>query len=93
MMGGIRRPELIDLSDQELTNIACKAVSDIEPDASIVMRARHAIPQYEVGFTHLRKQILDSCPKQCTLMGNSFYGVSINDCIYHAHKLADTKKF
>ncbi len=88
MMGGVRRSELIDLSDQELTSIACKAVSDSQPDASIVMRARQAIPQYELGFSQLRKQIMDVCPHQCTLLGNSFFGVSINDCIKRAREIS-----
>ncbi len=86
MMGGVRRPDLVDRSDEELIDLARRTVSGAVPDVSLVTRARYAIPQYEVGFSHLLDQIQKACPPSCTLLGNSYYGVAINDCIQRSNQ-------
>ena len=89
MMGGTRQPDLLDWCDQELIALACREVSEVQPDASLVVRAHRAIPQYELGFMQLRNQIEQLCPESCTLLGNSYFGVSINDCIQQAFSQAN----
>jgi len=65
---------------------------DAEPDAVSVFVAQDAIPQYTVGHT-LRVAKIDSILSRIfprlTLHGNSFYGVSVNDCIANSKKIAD----
>ncbi len=84
LMGGTRRPELVDRSDEELLRLACEAMPGLKPDASLVVRARQAIPQYELGFSQRLGQIKQHLPAQCTLLGSSYHGVSINDCIHYS---------
>lgn len=61
------------------------------PDCVEVTYAQEAIPQYLVGHQerlHALEQLVKShCPK-LTLLGSSFYGVSVNDCVAQALKMS-----
>lgn len=60
---------------------------DQVPEVAEVKMARQAIPQYLVGHIsrvgEIEKQIAARFPR-VTLLGSSFYGVSVNDCISKA---------
>jgi protoporphyrinogen/coproporphyrinogen III oxidase len=69
--------------------IACRALRrhlgiKIDPDLLLVREARHAIPQYTLGHADRLKKIenllIERYP-QLTLLGASYYGVSVNECI------------
>jgi len=97
MIGGRHMQHVDTCHEQELVAIARSAVSDhlgIEnaPDAISVTVSQSAIPQYLVGhaqrirelemaFAHLFPRI--------TLSGNSFQGVSVNDCVANSKYLEE----
>lgn len=58
----------------------------IEPDFAQVFHAKQAIPKYSVGFPGLLKKIEEAVLDfpRLSLLGTSFYGVSVNQAIFHA---------
>ncbi len=89
MMGGMFRPDILDLSSEECFDRAKSAASrhlkiDIEPKVQILTKALNCIPQLEVGhhqkMTYLQKRLAELYP-QLHLVGNYIDGVSVNDCI------------
>lgn len=92
MIGGIRFKNFENLTENQSLEIAKEAVFRHmhileEADAVHIMHAHQAIPQYNVGHLHLIEKIRQKASKvlpQVTLLGNSFNGVSVNDCIHNA---------
>lgn len=91
MMGGSKRPDICLMSQSEQLEIALNAVRrhlriESRPDVFHVHLAKNAVPQYRVGHMILVKQIEDYLKRfsKITLLGSSFYGVSVNDCIANA---------
>lgn len=88
MAGGACRPELFNLSDEELLQgvradlLAAMGISK-PPSFSRVIRHSHAIPQYTVGHGK-RLELLDGRLQGLPgllLTGNAFKGVGLNDCV------------
>lgn len=88
MMGGARRPDLLQLSRGELAERALRGIREqleisAEPDAIKVTLARQAIPQYAVG--HVAKvETFEHALKvwsrdRIRLAGSSWHGVSLNE--------------
>jgi oxygen-dependent protoporphyrinogen oxidase len=72
-------------TDQEMKNIVLASLSKhlgitILPDSYSIFHAKDSIPQYRVGHSSLLSN-LHSPSKHFTILGSSFYGVSVNDCI------------
>jgi protoporphyrinogen/coproporphyrinogen III oxidase len=95
MMGGARRPELVDLHDGELQSRArhdlAEAIGqDPEPRFVRILRHRRGIPQYTVG--HLAR--LERAASRLALWpglhlaGNAYRGIAVNDCVREAGPLA-----
>lgn len=88
MAGGACRPELYDLSDEELlagVQADLKHIMGIgaKPVFSRIIRHKQAIPQYTVGHTE-RLEAIDGWLQQLPglfLTGNAFKGVGLNDCV------------
>jgi oxygen-dependent protoporphyrinogen oxidase len=85
MMGGMRNPKLIDLPEQNIRNLALQSINahlgiGDKPDAIRVTYQRQAIPQYPLGH---RRPVQSS---ELILLGNSFHGIGVNDCIAQAEK-------
>ena len=85
MMHGCEKP------DEEIINVAKENLArhlgiTSEPVVASVSRADRAIPQYPVGHHRLVAE-LDQLPR-LTLLGISFRGVSVNDCIHAAREAA-----
>jgi protoporphyrinogen/coproporphyrinogen III oxidase len=86
-----RVPDLLSHSDDTLQEIAQKDLSDIlclsrQPRFARVFRWETAMPQYETG--HLERvaemeKLLTELPG-IQIIGNSFYGIGIPDCIRSA---------
>lgn len=100
MLGGARNPDLLNLSDLQLENLARQAIAKHlgifqKPKALLIRRHINAIAQYHLGhhawLTDLQKE-LKKIPL-LSLIGNSYYGVSVNDCVKMAKKLADESIF
>lgn len=96
MIGGARTPELARLPDEQLINLVRADLSDIlgldaEPDFIRIFRHEKAIPQYVVGHAARLKSIDENLQRHAGLVltGNAFKGVSLNDCVVNAGKIAD----
>ncbi|MFQ5728773.1 MAG: protoporphyrinogen oxidase [Waddliaceae bacterium] len=98
MMGSAHMPNFDTLHEQEFATIALEALSrhlniDTQPDTISVKIAKSAIPQYLVGHAEkvaaMERTISMAFP--ClTLSGNSFYGVSVNDCIVRSKQIVES---
>ena len=97
MVGGARTPELARLPDEQLTGVVRDDLKDIldldaEPDFVRIFRHEKAIPQYVVGHADRLKSIEENLQKhpRLILTGNAFKGVSLNDCVVNAEKVAES---
>lgn len=54
------------------------------PDVVLVKRAKEAIPQYTLGHSSRLDQLTRSCHPRLSLLGNSYWGISVNDCVERA---------
>ena len=92
MLGGARNPAIAAQSLNTLETAALKAVRDhlaiqTEPDAIEIEVAEKAIPQYLInhaGRLQIIEKQINAISPCLTLLGNSFYGVGVNDCIRRA---------
>ncbi|MCG6963832.1 MAG: protoporphyrinogen oxidase, partial [Acidobacteria bacterium] len=94
MLGGARDPSVLDLDDDALLSrvrTALKAMlgGDPEPDLTWIVRHPRGIAQYTLG--HLDRV---AAAERATgdaglvLVGSSYHGVSVNDCIRQARATA-----
>ncbi|MCF6224823.1 MAG: protoporphyrinogen oxidase [Xanthomonadales bacterium] len=95
MIGGARRPELALLPDQQLISKVESDLDDIlglkaAPDFIRIFRHEKAIPQYVVGHAERLVKIEEKLQAHpgLILTGNAFKGVSFNDCVVNAGKIA-----
>lgn len=96
MMGGSHRPDLVELDDEAVLKLALNCLKDHlniekEPDHLYLHRAVGAIPQYTVGHLQRVEQLrgfLKQKQPRLELIGNSFDGVSISDCIESGRRSA-----
>ncbi len=94
-LGGALRPELVDLSDDELQAIAIEELIPIlkisgVPLLSEVVRWRNKMPQYHVGHVQLVDEI-ETRAAQLTgfaLAGNGYRGVGIPHCVRSGNEAA-----
>lgn len=95
MLGGVLHPQVESYTEAQGRDIALSALRqhlgiDADPEIVHVKLSKMAIPQYEIGHhQHLKalQRQLRAFPR-LTLTGNAFFGVSVNDCIAQAQKLA-----
>jgi oxygen-dependent protoporphyrinogen oxidase len=95
MVGGARVPQLADLPDEQLLDRVRADLRDImglsaEPEFVKIYRHQKAIPQYLVGHADRLAAIeteLERFPG-LVMTGNAFRGVSLNDCVLNASKIA-----
>ncbi|NJD39752.1 MAG: protoporphyrinogen oxidase [Geobacter sp.] len=88
MAGGACRPELIELSDQELlqrirNDLQAAMGITAPPCFSRIIRHQQAIPQYTTGHGKRLEQLearLGGLPG-LLLTGNAYKGVGLNDCV------------
>lgn len=97
MVGGAKRPDLVELDEEALVKLAREELRELagvtaEPSFTDVVRWKRGIPQYNVG--HLaRVAAIDEDLTRLPglyLTGNAYKGVSLIDCIRGASTLADT---
>lgn len=102
MLGGAHMSHFHQRTKDEFLQIALKALDhhlqiDLEPEMALVNIAASAIPQYTVGHekrvSSIKKEMLH-LSSNATLLGSSYCGVSVNDCIAQAETAATfTHKF
>ncbi len=85
-MGGIKRPELFELSDEQLKSVAVEHIREMmqttrEPDVVRVFRYPQAIPQYDAASTRRLKTITELQFRYPGLMlaGNIRDGIGMSD--------------
>lgn len=97
-MGGVRRPEMVDLPDEEIKAILAREVMDMmglrefKPDLLKIARYEHAIPQYGLSsgerletVTRLQKQF-----PGLIIGGNLRNGIGMSDRIKQGREIAET---
>lgn len=96
IVGGMRRPELAQLPDNELVAAIrdeLRYLCDINVAPELVHVARHAkaIPQYEIGhasrLTRIEARL--AALRGLYLTGNAYRGVALNDIIVDATQIAE----
>ena len=100
-VGGMRQPELVDLSNNELTDLVLKELNEImalvgKPDVVKIKRWRKAIPQYKLGHQNRMDaiQTFEAEYPGIFISGNFRNGISVGDCILQSETIADrARKF
>lgn len=96
-IGGMRRPELTHLPEEEVRQIAVEALKrffgyaeDVEPEALHVFRHMHAIPQYEADTPERLRAIgnIQLLHPGLYLAGSLSDGIGMADRIEQAYRLA-----
>ena len=95
-MGGAIRPEMMDMSDDQLLGLARKEVKELLGPSSLprwqsLVRWNDAMPQYMVGHTRLIASVRQALTEEPTLqlIGNAYDGVGIPQCIRLARQSAE----
>lgn len=96
-MGGMRHPEIIDLTNEELINLAIATVgetliSQSEPSLKKVFRYEKAIPQYTISTPERLKAIenIENKYPGLHLAGNIKDGIGMADRVKQAVELSKT---
>ena len=97
MVGGARYPEIKDMSEEEIIEIAKNDVEKItgakNPKFTWIKVHKKAIPNYSLGHQKLVKEIFEEAKKAgIYLHGNAYKGVSFNDCIKNSLFLSEELK-
>lgn len=97
MIGGARHPEVQHRKDEEVRQLVLQSLRQqmgiqVVPDVMHVMRAKRAIPQYHVGYSDWKQEMLrllhQTTFQRLYLTGSGWSGVSINDCISDAQHIS-----
>ena len=95
LYGGARDPAVMTLTDDDL---ARAAESDLERALGLrkavtpvqITRWPHAIPQYNVGHRDWVAEVEEGASALgLVLAGSAYHGVSVNDCVRDARRIAD----
>lgn len=100
-LGGARRPEVLDWSDQEITARVQRELSGIlgltePPLFHHIHRWPQALPQYRMGHIERIERIRQGVSRHpgMFLAGNAYQGVGIPDCIESAKRaVSETLEF
>jgi oxygen-dependent protoporphyrinogen oxidase len=94
MIGGAHFTHFDSYSKEDFHQMALKAISkhlniNEIPDFHHVELFLNAIPQYLIGHSNRVKRMEALRPAHFKILGSSFYGVSVNDCIAQAKLFAN----
>jgi len=92
ILGGVRWPEVTHQSNEALLDIALNSIKKYlhithAPDEYQIFRAPSSIPQPSIGQNYQQPFLESPCSRSFAINA-SIGGVSINQCIYAAHILA-----
>ncbi|MEE9443269.1 MAG: protoporphyrinogen oxidase [candidate division Zixibacteria bacterium] len=94
MIGGATDPEAINLTDDELTALFHRELSEIlgiknEPDYVKIFKWLKGIPQFVMGHPDKIKKLMEFESKFPGLYftGNAYDGIGLNDCIIRSEKV------
>ncbi len=97
-LGGVRKPEMLDLADDEIVGLVEKEMKSMlgltkwQPDLLVINRYQHAIPQYGKESADRLKAIeeIESTYAGLLLGGNIRDGIGMADRIKQGRMLAET---
>ena len=97
MAGGARFPEIKEMDEEEIIELAKKDIEKItgakNPKITWLKLHKKAIPNYSLGHQNLIKKIFEEAKKAgIILTGNAYKGVSFNDCIKNSYELSQQIK-
>ena len=95
-LGGVRKPEMIELSDNQISDIVKKEITEMmklekfNPDLLKISRHQHAIPQYGIESEQKIKVIeeLEKTYPELILAGNIRDGIGMADRIKQGNVMA-----
>ena len=95
-MGGAARPDVLDLPDDELHDLAARELADLlgitgEPCVRHLDRWPQVMPQYEVGHVERVAEIeaMAARVQGLELAGNAYHGVGVPYCIHGGEQAAE----
>ena len=95
-IGGALQPELLDLSNDELSRVAREELAELlqitgEPLLTDIARWPHSMPQYHVGHLARVSRIEELAARHpnLALAGNAYHGVGIPQCIASGQTAAE----
>lgn len=94
-MGGVKRPDIVEMSDDEIKTLALKEIRetlkcDIKPDLMDIKRYQRAIPQYDATSKERLEAIakIEKANTGLFLAGNIRDGIGMSDRVTQARKIA-----
>jgi oxygen-dependent protoporphyrinogen oxidase len=95
MVGGDGDHESFNLSDADLLAAVKKDLGEVigidgEPELVKIYRWKYGIPQYRIGHSKIMTAIESELARTpgLYLANNAYYGISLNDCVKQAFKVA-----
>ena len=95
MLGGDGDHSVLELSDEQLWETLRKELDPLigikkDPAFIRIYRWEHGIPQFKMGHRERRARIEQLAARHPGLhvAGNAYYGVSLNDCVKMAYRVA-----
>lgn len=95
-VGGALQPELLDLSDDNISRIVTKELAELlgtqgQPEFCNIAHWQGMMPQYHIGHLELVRRIEEQAAKlsHFALAGNSFHGVGVPFCIHDGEQAAE----
>jgi oxygen-dependent protoporphyrinogen oxidase len=95
MVGGDGDHDSINLSDADLLTAVKKDLGEVigidgEPELVKIYRWKHGIPQYRIGHSKIMAAIESELSRNpgLFLANNAYYGISLNDCVKQAFRVA-----
>lgn len=96
MLGGAGDPSVLELSDEDLWNTLRRELNPLvgirkDPAFLRIYRWENGIPQFKLGHRERRSKIEQLVSRHPGLFvaGNAYYGVSLNDCVKMAYRVAE----
>jgi protoporphyrinogen/coproporphyrinogen III oxidase len=97
MLGGAGDPAVLELSDEELWNTLRRELDPLvgirnDPAFLRIYRWERGIPQFKLGHRERRAKLEQLVARSPGLFitGNAYYGVSLNDCVKMAYRVAES---
>ena len=97
-VGGVRKPEMVELSDDEIKDVVSVELMSMmgltkwEPDLLVINRYQYAIPQYGIESEEKLKAIseMEKAFPGLVLAGNIRNGIGMADRIKQGRMIADS---
>jgi oxygen-dependent protoporphyrinogen oxidase len=95
MLGGAGDPSVLELSDEQLWDTLRRELDPLvgfrsDPTLLRIYRWQRGIPQFKLGHRERRarlEQLVSRYPG-LFMTGNAYYGISLNDCVKMAYRVA-----